>query len=97
LADANNDRSERLGVGRLPILLKIAPDLSYREIDGILETMLALGYDGIIATNTTLARPGPFADVDQAGGLSGTPVDKNRPTSFVTSADLPNPNYPSSE
>ncbi|MDA9764321.1 MAG: quinone-dependent dihydroorotate dehydrogenase [Opitutales bacterium] len=76
LADANNDRSERLGVGRLPILLKIAPDLSYREIDGILETMLALGYDGIIATNTTLARPGPFADVDQAGGLSGTPVDK---------------------
>ena len=76
LADANRDRSERLGVDRLPILLKIAPDLSFRDIDGILETIMELGYDGIIATNTTLARPGPFAEVDQAGGLSGKPVDK---------------------
>lgn len=76
LSDANDSRSERLRVKRLPILLKIAPDLSFREIDTILETILELGYDGIIATNTTLARPGPFADVDQAGGLSGRPVDR---------------------
>lgn len=76
LASANEARSNKPDTKRLPILLKIAPDLTYREIDGILETMLALGYDGIIATNTTLARPGSFARVDQAGGLSGRPLDK---------------------
>jgi dihydroorotate dehydrogenase len=41
-----------------------------------LSTIDALGLDGIIATNTTLARPGPFAEVEQAGGLSGRPVTK---------------------
>jgi dihydroorotate dehydrogenase len=76
IASANSTRSEKLGVKRLPILLKIAPDLSFREIDSILDTLLDLGYDGIIATNTTLARPGPFAEVDQAGGLSGRPVER---------------------
>ena len=76
LSDANQARSEKQGVSKLPILLKIAPDLSFREIDSILETILELGYDGIIATNTTLARPGSFADVNEAGGLSGRPVDR---------------------
>ncbi len=33
--------------------------------------------NGIIATNTTLARPGPFARVDEAGGLSGAPLRQN--------------------
>ena len=79
---------------KLPILLKIAPDLSYREIDSILETIMDLGYDGIIATNTTLARPGPFAEVEQAGGLSGKPVDKKsteiiRYISWSTEGKLP--------
>ena len=76
LADANKERSKHEGVDRLPLLVKIAPDLSFREIDAILETIIDLGYDGIIATNTTLARPGSFADIDQAGGLSGRPVDQ---------------------
>ncbi|MDR1280339.1 MAG: quinone-dependent dihydroorotate dehydrogenase [Opitutaceae bacterium] len=59
---------------RRPILLKIAPDLTWRQIDDVLATLLDLGLDGIIATNTTLARPGPFATVNETGGLSGAPV-----------------------
>jgi dihydroorotate dehydrogenase len=73
---ANIARSEKLGINRLPILLKIAPDLSFHEIDFILETIMGLGYAGIIATNTTLARPGSFKEVDQAGGLSGRPLNR---------------------
>ena len=82
LAAANNSRGQQSGKSRLPILVKIAPDLSYREIDSILETILGLGYDGIIATNTTLARPGSFANANQAGGLSGRPVD-SRSTKII--------------
>jgi dihydroorotate dehydrogenase len=55
-------------------LLKIAPDLNYRQIDGVLAVIDEFGFDGIIATNTTLARPGPFAAVNEAGGLSGAPL-----------------------
>lgn len=74
LEDANRELSEESKRKRLPLLVKIAPDLNFREIDFILETVLDLGLDGIIATNTTLARPGKFAGVDEAGGLSGRPV-----------------------
>ena len=59
---------------RVPVLLKIAPDLTFPQIDAVLATIFEFGLDGIIATNTTLARPGPFAEVNQAGGLSGRPL-----------------------
>ena len=62
------------GAGRKPILLKIAPDLSFPQIDAVLATIAEFGLDGLIATNTTLARPGPFAGVREAGGLSGAPL-----------------------
>lgn len=64
------------GKGRKPLLLKIAPDLSWPQIDAALGVIAEFGLDGIIATNTTLARPGVFADVGQAGGLSGAPLLK---------------------
>ncbi|MCX7890578.1 MAG: quinone-dependent dihydroorotate dehydrogenase [Rhodobacteraceae bacterium] len=60
---------------RIPVFLKIAPDLSDAEIEAVAETALAAGIDGIIATNTTLARDGlasPLAR--EAGGLSGAPL-----------------------
>jgi len=41
-----------------------------------------LGLDGIIATNTTLARPGSFAAVTEAGGLSGRPL-RRRATEII--------------
>lgn len=73
LIDANRARV-KAGKARRPLLLKIAPDLSWKQIDDVLETLLGLRLDGLIATNTTLARPGFFSTVNEAGGLSGAPV-----------------------
>ncbi len=58
----------------LPVLLKIAPDLTFSQIDEILEIVQECRIAGIIATNTTLKREGPFADLQESGGLSGSPV-----------------------
>src|SRR4051812_41898639 len=65
-------------VGRTPVLVKIAPDLTEPAIADLLEVCLARGAAGVIATNTTLARDG-LAAADQprateAGGLSGRPL-----------------------
>lgn len=70
----NRERARKLGNRPTPVLLKIAPDLSYREIDIILEALQDQGLDGVIATNTTVARIGELEHVDEAGGLSGRPL-----------------------
>ena len=64
-----------------PLLLKIAPDLSNEQLDDIIEIMLELKMDGIVATNTTIQRTGLLADDLQiekigAGGLSGRPLSQ---------------------
>ncbi len=74
LQNANADREAAAMGGRRPIFLKIAPDLTWPQIDDILQILHDLRLDGIIAPNTTLERPGPFASVDEAGGLSGKPL-----------------------
>lgn len=66
----------------VPVLLKIAPDLSWAQIDTVLQVITDLGLAGIIATNTTLARPGFFSTVEQAGGLSGAPL-RHRSTQII--------------
>jgi dihydroorotate dehydrogenase len=71
---ANLDRQAAAGKRRVPILLKIAPDLEFAQIDAVLGVVSDFGLDGLVATNTTLARPGPFASVAEAGGLSGAPL-----------------------
>ena len=76
LARANGADTAGHGRDRCPLLVKIAPDLTFKEIDGILGIIDELGLDGIIATNTTLARPGTFSRVNQAGGLSGVPLTR---------------------
>jgi dihydroorotate dehydrogenase len=81
ISGANNERTVT-GKSRKPVLLKIAPDLTFPQIDAVLAAIAEFGLDGIIATNTTLARPGIFAAVDQAGGLSGKPLRK-RSTEIV--------------
>ena len=43
---------------RVPLLVKIAPDLADADIDAVADLALELGLDGIIATNTTIARTG---------------------------------------
>ncbi|MFZ4067370.1 MAG: dihydroorotate dehydrogenase (quinone), partial [Phenylobacterium sp.] len=61
--------------GRVPLFLKVAPDLDDPEIEAIVETVLAFGLSGIIVANTTLSRPALVApDAGEAGGLSGAPL-----------------------
>ncbi|PWB92771.1 quinone-dependent dihydroorotate dehydrogenase [Methylosinus sporium] len=61
---------------RRPVLLKIAPDLSLEQLDDVVSVARAREIDGMIVSNTTLARPqtlaSPFAK--EAGGLSGAPL-----------------------
>lgn len=64
---------------RVPLLVKIAPDLADEDIDGVADLAVELGLDGIIATNTTIARErlGLTSDpalVAETGGLSGAPL-----------------------
>lgn len=60
---------------RIPVFLKIAPDLNRSELSDIAEVALEAGLDAIIATNTTVSREGlKSAHADQIGGLSGKPL-----------------------
>lgn len=61
---------------RVPMAVKIAPDLTQEQIDAIADTLPRHGIDGVIATNTTLSRDAVSgqAHADEAGGLSGAPV-----------------------
>jgi len=77
VSKANRERARRV-----PLLLKIAPDLNFRQIDVVMEAIFEFGLDGIIATNTTLARPAGFAKVTEAGGLSGRPL-RRRSTEII--------------
>jgi dihydroorotate dehydrogenase len=70
---------DRAAPRRLPLLVKIAPDLADDDVDEVADLALELGLDGIIATNTTIGRDGlatPAAEVAAigAGGLSGRPL-----------------------
>ena len=67
------------GSRRVPLLVKIAPDLADADVDAIADLAIDLGLDGIVATNTTIARDGlrsPAREIDAAGagGLSGAPL-----------------------
>jgi dihydroorotate dehydrogenase len=59
----------------IPILLKIAPDLDDAALDDIADVVRASGIEGLIVSNTTIARP-PLKShhADQVGGLSGRPL-----------------------
>jgi len=61
---------------RIPLLLKIAPDLDEHAVDDIVAVVLASGIEGMIVSNTTIARPGTLksAHAHQSGGLSGAPL-----------------------
>jgi len=65
-----------------PLLLKIAPDLEWPQIDEILELVTTHGLAGLIATNTTLDHSCVPAERDQTGGLSGKPL-RARSTEIV--------------
>lgn len=79
LLDALAERRERLAAEqgkRVPLAIKIAPDMSDEETALVAAALIESGMDAVIATNTTLSREGveglPFGG--EAGGLSGAPV-----------------------
>jgi dihydroorotate dehydrogenase len=60
---------------RIPVFLKIAPDLSEAEIEEIADVAFACRVDALVATNTTLRRDGLMSpQASEAGGLSGLPL-----------------------
>ncbi|UOB18002.1 quinone-dependent dihydroorotate dehydrogenase [Abyssalbus ytuae] len=66
-----------------PVLLKIAPDLTDEQLMDIIEIVKDTKIDGVIATNTTIARDGlKSANKTETGGLSGKPVT-NRSTEVI--------------
>lgn len=80
LLAAVREAADRTVTGRrVPLLVKIAPDLADEDVDAVADLAVELGLDGIIATNTTIARDslGLASDpalVKETGGLSGAPV-----------------------
>lgn len=67
---------DRLPVtGKVPMFLKVAPDLEAGEVEAIVETVIANGLSGIIVSNTTIGRPDLRSrHAGEAGGLSGAPL-----------------------
>ena len=61
---------------RVPMLVKVAPDLSDRDIEAAARVLSELEVDGVIATNTTIGREGVEHDrrAAESGGLSGAPL-----------------------
>ncbi len=61
---------------RVPLVLKIAPDLDDRQLGEIADALRRHAFDGVIATNTSTTREGVerIAGSDQQGGLSGAPI-----------------------
>jgi dihydroorotate dehydrogenase len=80
LLSAVREAADRTVTGRrVPLLVKIAPDLADEDVDAVADLAVELGLDGIIATNTTIAREGlglraDASVVKETGGLSGAPL-----------------------
>jgi dihydroorotate dehydrogenase len=70
-----------------PLFVKIAPDLSDDDISAIVNVVLDVGLSGIVATNTTVARPNSLRNParNETGGLSGRPL---RPRSLEVIAHI---------
>lgn len=83
----NGYRNHEGATSSKAVLVKVAPDLSLEALDEIVELALARKIDGIVATNTTVARPTPLCNqsqlvYNQPGGLSGLPL-KARSTEVI--------------
>ena len=94
LLEALRQRQEDLAVvhgKRVPLAIKIAPDMTDEETVDVARALLDTGMDAVIATNTTLSREGVegLQYADEAGGLSGAPVrDKSTHTVRVLAGEL---------
>ena len=73
---ANERKGHELMLNRsLPVLVKLAPDLTDVELDDALSVILKNGMDGVIVSNTTVSRQGVLSSLaGETGGLSGGPL-----------------------
>lgn len=83
----NRELEETEGGRRVPLLVKIAPDLDAGDLELVFEAARGASVAGIIATNTTVSRAGLYTDASHvaalgAGGLSGAPL-RERSTRLV--------------
>jgi dihydroorotate dehydrogenase len=90
--------SGRAGEG-LPILLKIAPDLTNEQLDDIISIVKETKIDGVIATNTTISRENLKSEISYlesigAGGLSGKPLTKRSTEVIKYLSDKSNKAFP---
>ena len=69
---SRRDQLSRASGRTVPVMLKVAPDMSREDIEAMAATVVKSGVDAIIATNTTLERPA--VELDEVGGLSGKPL-----------------------
>jgi dihydroorotate dehydrogenase len=76
LAEARAGLTKDSGDHHRPVFLKVAPDLEDGEVEAITEEVVKAAFDGVIVSNTTLARPDSLrsARKGEAGGLSGAPL-----------------------
>lgn len=73
--DAQRKLEEKALEKKIPLLVKLAPDLTQQELDEAIDVILSTHMDGIIATNTTLSRDGlQSTHREESGGLSGSPL-----------------------
>lgn len=65
-----------------PVFVKIAPDMEDDDLDALLDAVLAYQVDGLIVSNTTIARPDSLASkhAKEGGGLSGAPLTQRSET-----------------
>ncbi len=72
---SERDRLSRLIPNKIPILVKLSPDLTDPQLDDALEVIVGNHMDGVIATNTTISRNGLNSSLArEEGGLSGMPL-----------------------
>ncbi|MDR4307334.1 quinone-dependent dihydroorotate dehydrogenase [Chelatococcus sambhunathii] len=76
VTEARDEAAAGRAAPRRPILLKIAPDLDLAGLDDVVAVARDRGLDGLVVSNTTLARPARLKNrsAGEAGGLSGAPL-----------------------
>jgi dihydroorotate dehydrogenase len=93
---AERDRASSNAGRKVPVLLKIAPDVSSEGLEDIAEAVGKHSVDGLIVSNTTLSRQGlsDTATGAQAGGLSGRPLFRRATIILARTRKLVGPDLP---
>ncbi|NJN79415.1 MAG: quinone-dependent dihydroorotate dehydrogenase [Anaerolineales bacterium] len=89
--DAQRKLEEKQYEKKLPLLVKLAPDLSESELNDAIDVILDSKMDGIIVTNTTLSRQGLKSKHKiESGGLSGTPLKRQSEAVLLQTVNVSN-------